>query len=57
MDSNFEYNGAVRHMKGRPVYLRAHEGSKGHCVLWKEAREDTVLCRMIYCLMLQVITS
>ena len=39
------------------VYLRAHEGSKGHCALWKEAREDTALCRMLYCLMVQVITS
>ena len=44
-------------MKGSPVHLRGHEGSKGHCALWKEAREDTALCRMLYCLMVQVITS
>ena len=44
-------------MKGSPVHLRGHGGSKGHCALWKEARENTAFYRMLYCLMLQVITS
>ena len=42
MDSNFEYNGAVRHMKGRPVYLRAHGAPKG--IVSSGKRPERTLC-------------
>ena len=42
MESNLEQIGVVRHMKGRPVYLKIHGAQEG--TVSSEKRSERTLC-------------